>query len=611
MAILDYEQSPTADVGLRYDTLRLALWSIATTLSGFETDSYRKWAAEEAFTISNVGSDRPDDLPWLTLIVAHCDDRNALSDTLKSVSTQIGSGVEIIVACSSLSIADLVPFVESLECPSVSRIVQCDGGLAKAEADAVNLARGQFIAFLSEGDLLARGALACIVGQLRSQPKLDMIYSDEDWIDGEGQRLLPRFKTGWDPYAQLGFDLPGRLCVMRLNRVKEVGGMRAEHAPAHHYDLHSRLGRHLRSYRISHLPHILCHRRAPGDDIPKHVLDKALAKYERAARHVAGLVAGARVEPSSLAPFINKIVFPVPDPAPLVSVMIPTRDRADLLRSCVRGVLTNTSYPNIELLILDNDSCEPETTELFVSLLTDPRVRVLRVSGPFNYSRINNVGASRARGTILLLLNNDIEVIGPEWLAEMVRLVVREDVGCVGSKLLYADRCIQHAGVVLDSSPLAMHAFRRLPADAMGYDAQLAGLRSYSAVTGACLAIRRDLFMKVGGFDDEGLKIAYNDLDLCLKSEELGYINLCTPFEPLFHLEGASRSKSVSPEKEEQDRRELRHLLGRWPDRFRNDIADHPNLKWDWNEAIRLVRLSETYAGAMSRSLNFQGLLSC
>ena len=267
----------------------------------------------------------------------------------------------------------------------------------------------------------------------------------------------------------------------------------------------------------------------------------------------------------------------------MVSILVPTRDRAELVRACARGVLQETDYPSLELLILDNDSQESETAGLFDELRKDPRVRILPMPGPYNYSRINNLGAAEASGEILVFLNNDIEIVESAWLREMVSQAIRPDVGCVGAKLFYPDRHVQHAGVVLREGPLAMHAFRLLGANDLGYDAQLAGVRSYLAVTAACLAVRAAVFREVGGFDEVGLQVAYNDVDLCLKVDEHGYRNICTPFGILLHLEGASRGGAVSPEKQAREQRELFCLARRWDDRFRADPYAHPSigLRWD------------------------------
>jgi GT2 family glycosyltransferase len=223
---------------------------------------------------------------------------------------------------------------------------------------------------------------------------------------------------------------------------------------------------------------------------------------------------------------------------------------------------------------------------LFDQLARDSRIRIVPSPGPFNYSEINNRGAAQARGEVLLFLNNDVEAISPGWLREMVGLALRGDIGCVGAKLLYPDERIQHAGVVLQEGPLAMHVFRLMNACDVGYDGQLAGVRTYSVVTAACLAVRKELFDRCGGFDQDNLEVSFNDVDLCLRIEEMGYRNLCTPFATLLHRESASRGSESSRDEVDRSRRELDFIASKWADRFRLDSFHHPSLHFSWDGSI-------------------------
>ena len=573
------------------DWLRLALWGASRQVSSFDAESYRRHVAgERALPVSSTNRldevSRTGDVVF-SFIIAHSGDSVDLRRTLDSLHGNRPADAEIIVATIPAHESGVSKISEEYGSQSPIRTVIFDGNIAEVEAEALRVALGSFVTFLSTGDVLAPSAIAHVVYLLEREPKLDLIYGDEDWIDGDRRRSRPRFKTQWDPYAQFGFDQPGRLCVMRKKRVEQVRGLRPQFYPAQHYDLHLRLGEIVRPSAIRHTPHVLYHRQEPLMVTAENVAT-ALSRYAVAARKAVSAATGAEVRPSPLAPFVNRVVWPLPEPAPLVSIVVPTRDRAELVRNCARGVLHETDYPALELLILDNDSVEAPTFELFATLEQDPRVRIEKISGPFNYSLINNIGAARARGDILVLMNNDTEVIRPGWLREMVALAIRPDVGCVGAKLLYANRTIQHAGVILQPG-LAMHAFRGRRADELGYDAQLAGVRCFTAVTAACLALRKQLFLDVGGFDAEHLRIAYNDVDLCLKVEERGYLNLCTPFEPLFHLENASRGANVTPEKQALDAFEYSCLAARWPDSFKCDPYSHPAIRYSWNGHEQLI----------------------
>jgi GT2 family glycosyltransferase len=580
---------------------RSALWSISKSLTFFDEASYQAWISSgpagnvERRLLAQSSRRRQRVRPLVTIILCADDVSERLRSSLESLRSASSGLAEIVVSGPNESADGIRALLASVHLAADVQVLELDGGLsaAEAEARASQLACGQFIAFLSPGDRLSPGALSAVALLTEREPQLDIIYSDEDWVDDEGRRLMPRFKTGWDPEAQLGRDLLGRLCLMRREKVVALGGIQPDRAPAHHYDLHCRLACSISPTAIRHIPLVLYHRRLPFSQ-GQEELARALDSYTKSARLVAQSAVSnlcgqpVEVRGAPLASFVNRVHWPLPERLPTVSILVPTRDRAELVRACARGVLQETDYPSLELLILDNDSQESETANLFDQLSKDPRVRILPMPGAYNYSRINNLGATQASGEILVFLNNDIEIVRSSWLREMVSHAIRPDVGCVGAKLLYPDRHVQHAGVVLREGPLAMHAFRLLDANDLGYDAQLAGVRSYLAVTAACLAVRTAVFHEVGGFDEVGLQIAYSDVDLCLKVDEHGYRNICTPFEPMIHLENASRGPNLTPEKQALDRKELSCLVFRWNDRFLADPFAHPSvdLSWDGRDCI-------------------------
>ncbi len=538
-------------------------------------------------------------VPPITLIVcAAQSEEPVLRPTLASLAAIELPRLQVIVAVADdrigavqrlLDDAGTPPGIELRGFPAETR--------AELQQAALRAAGGEFVGFLSPGDVLEPAGLALLAELLSQGDAIDIAYTDEGWRDGDGRAGQVRFKTGWDPDAQLGRDLLGRLCLLRRALVQSVGGLVADFAPAQEYDLNCRVAFAASPAAIRHLPIVACHRRIPG--APE--LDAArgqVAEYHAAARAVAGRAAtqlagcAVAVSPAPMIPWVNRVHWPLPSPEPLVSILIPTRDRADLLRNCTAGLQAHTAYSNFEVLILDNDSVEPETAALFAKLVEDPRFRIVPSPGPFNFSRINNQGVRQVRGEILLFLNNDIEVIDGQWLHELVTNAVRPDVGCVGARLLYGDQTVQHAGIVLKPGPLAMHVFRQRRDDHPGNDAQLAGLRSYLAVTGACLAIRRELFDRVGGFDEHSLAVSFQDVDLCLKVDARGYRNVCTPFAPLYHLEGASRSDPANSAKALRERRELDCMAKRWGDRFARDPYAHPRIALDWERGERVIGLA-------------------
>jgi O-antigen biosynthesis protein len=328
---------------------------------------------------------------------------------------------------------------------------------------------------------------------------------------------------------------------------------------------------------------VLCHRRGSSDASPGWDAEGA---REIVRRHLADHGAKASVVAAPLAPAWNRVVYDVPDPAPLVSVLVPTRDRADLLERCAEGVLSRTYYPAIELLVMDNDSREPATIELFRRLSEDARVRVLPCPGAFNYSAMNNAGAREARGEVLVLLNNDTDTIRPDWLKEMVSHAVRPDVGAVGAKLLYADERVQHGGMVLGPGVWPAHQLRFADRLDIGPGGELAVVRTVSCVTGACLAMRRSVFAEVGGLNEE-LRVAFGDVDLCLRLGDHGYRIVWTPFAELFHLESASRGQDgESADKLAVAEHEARYFGRFWGSLVEADPFHNQNVVYGWESSI-------------------------
>ena len=450
---------------------------------------------------------------------------------------------------------------------------------------AVGAADGEFILPLPPDAIMAEHALYELAVAIGTDPDADLLYTDEDRVDASGTRCTPHFKTGWDPDLMLGRDAVGLLVAYRAALLERLGGMRSPSPGVGLaiYELSLRAGFAASPVHIHHVPAVLCHRRGGSDASPGWDAEGA---REIVRRHLAGSCTKASVVAAPLAPAWNRIVYDVPDPAPLVSVQVPTRDRADLLQRCAEGVLSRTDYPAIELLIMDNDSREPATVELFRRLSQDPRVRVLPCPGVFNYSAMNNSGAREARGEVLVLLNNDADPIRADWLREMVAHAVRPDVGVVGAKLLYADGRVQHGGMVLGPGVWPAHQLRFADRLDPGPGGELALTRTVSSVTGACLALRRAVFSEVGGLNEE-LRVAFGDVDLCLRLGDHGYRVVWTPFAELFHLEGASRGPdSESPDKLELAEQEAKYFGRFWASLLDADPFHNRNVIYGWDSSI-------------------------
>jgi GT2 family glycosyltransferase len=280
----------------------------------------------------------------------------------------------------------------------------------------------------------------------------------------------------------------------------------------------------------------------------------------------------------------TRVIYPLPVEPPLVSLIIPTRDKLTLLHGTVEGLLNQTDYKPIEIIIIDNGSVEPATIAYLEEIQQNKSVSVIRHQGPFNYSQLNNHGVSYATGEIIGLLNNDLEVISSSWLTEMVSHALRPDIGAVGAKLYYANDTIQHAGVIVGLGGLAGHGFKFLAREAPGYHWKPFLIQNYSAVTAACLIMRRRVFQEVGGLNEKDLKVAFNDVDLCLRIREQGYRIVWTPYAELYHLESASRGSDNTLKKHLRLRHELNYMKAKWPLMISHDPYYNPNLTIEYED---------------------------
>lgn len=437
---------------------------------------------------------------------------------------------------------------------------------------ALSRAHGHWIGLLGEGVRLRPHALAAAALALSSAPEAELVFADEDRAGPQGERFDPWFKPGFDLELMLGGQdlVGGGLALFQREAVERVGGLRPRCEGAEAFDLALRIAGPAPG-RALHLPLVLAHRTADPPPAAE-ARQRCVLDFLRAHPSPHGTPS---VEPAPAGGL--RIAWRLPDPLPMASIIVPTRDRAGLLRACVEGVLSRTDYPNLELLIVDNGSVEPATKALFEQLGADPRVRVIPDPAPFNYSRLNNLAARQARGEVLVLLNNDIDVIGPGWLRELVGQAMRPDVGAAGARLLFADGRVQHAGIALGVGGVASYYHPFVERQARGYRDALVLVREVSAVTGACLALRREVYERVGGLEEEHLAVAFNDVDLCLKIREAGLRIVVTPFAELHHYESASRGADRSAEQRERHDRESAYMHARWGAVLDQDRFYNPN----------------------------------
>ena len=500
---------------------------------------------------------------------------------LESVLTQLYPNWELCIADDASTHPHVRPVLEEYarRDPRVKVVYRTENGhISAASNSALELASGSYVALLDHDDLLSEHALYLVAVAITDHPDADVFYSDEDKIDEDGVRSAPYFKPDWGHELLLGQNYVSHLGVYRREAIQAVGGFRLGFEGSQDYDLLLRVVAVTKG-PIVHLPWILYHWRLfPGaGTFSSTQLDTASAAARRAiGEHLAGRGVEAKVETTPTS--YHRAVRSDLAAWPKVSAIVPTRDHVAMLRTCVEGLLQRTDYPDIELIIANNSSRKPETLAYFEEISADPRVRVLDCLGPFNYSAINNAAIRASTGEIVLLLNNDIEIIGAGWLKEMVKHAVRPEVGAVGAKLLYPDNTLQHGGVVLGLHGVAGHLHIGLPHDSPGYFGWLSLARNVSAVTAACLVLRRSVFEETGGLDEINLKVAFNDVDLCLKITELGYQILWTPEATLFHLESKSRGSDMSAEHFARFQREVAYMRARWGPRLDRDPFFNPNL---------------------------------
>jgi glycosyltransferase involved in cell wall biosynthesis len=510
-----------------------------------------------------------------------------LREAIESVRGQIYPHWELCIADDASPMAavrDVLKEYAELD-PRIKVVFRSQNGhISAASNSALEVASGSWIVLMDHDDVLAEHALFWLADAIDRHLEARLVYSDEDKIDGKGVRSAPNFKPDWNIDLQRSQNMFSHLGAVRTELVRAVGGFRVGYEGAQDYDLILRCIERVSPEQIHHIPRVLYHWR-------EHAASTATSMEAKPYAQQAGVRAlnehFARTDVRGHAEIIAhgyRVHYDLPDPVPLVSLIIPTRNAVGLVRRCIESIFQKTTYPRYEIILVDNGSDEPSALDYFRRINGQRGIRVVRDDRPFNDSSLNNAAVELASGEFVGLINNDIEVISPGWLSEMVGIALQPGVGAVGARLWYQDMRLRHGGIILGIGGVAGHSHRRLQSGDSGHFQRAVLIQSLSAVSAACMVVRKEIYRAVGGLDEENLKNAYNDVDFCLRVREAGYRNVWTPYAELFHHESSPRGADGDLDEKARFDREAQYIVRRWGRLLQEDPAYSPNLTLDFED---------------------------
>ena len=506
---------------------------------------------------------------WLIVIRVNNKNLNLLSRTLNSIIELYGNTPKVILQGSDVSPDALKNACAGFNGSLESLIIEDCNSFSDI---SLHFSSEYYFSLLEAGDTVNPRAISEIGKAIHFNPSCSFFYSDHDHLDSSDQRCFPEFKPRWNLDFFLSQQYIGSAAVIKCDPGEHGSILAAKDDPV------ILLGELiLRKVKLSysknpviahHIPSVLFHFHDRNADknysmrkwsslIDLHLKKSTKINYDEDSK---------------------KIGWPILSNPPLVSIIVPTKNARKLVKKCLESILSLTDYKNYEILLVDNQSDDKKSLAFFRGLDAHPKIRVLQYDKPFNYSAINNYAVAHACGEVIALVNNDIEVITQGWLSEMVSHALRPGVGCVGAKLFYSNNSVQHAGVIIGYGGVAGHAHKYFPKNHPGYMNRLEVVHNVSAVTAACLVVKKSIYNEVGGLDEKNLTVAFNDVDFCLKVGSAGYRNVFTPHALLFHHESVTRGSDQTGEKKERFDAEISYMKQKWrTDRFL-DPAYNPNL---------------------------------
>ena len=514
-----------------------------------------------------------------------------LEQMIDSVRSQTYPHWELCIANASPEDREMAAVLERyMKLDSRIRVKNLDENLGIAENtnEEFSMASGEFVGLLDHDDLLAPQALYRMAEAFNKNNAYDVFYTDEDKVTTDlSEHFQPHFKPDFNLDLLRSNNYITHFFVVRTALVKKVGGFRREYDGAQDYDFIFRCVEQAKE--ICHIPEVLYHWRTHKASTADNPASKMYA-FDAGKRAIEGNLARSGVKgvvshTKDLG--FYQVEYPVKG-NPLISILIPNKDQKDSLKKCLDSVFEKSTYTNYEIIIIENNSVEDETFAYYKELEKRFNVKIVTWKGEFNYSAINNFGEKEANGDYLLFLNNDVEVINPRWMEEMLGNCQRKEVGIVGAKLYYPDDTIQHAGTIIGIGGIAGHAFLNMPRSRTGYLHKASIQMDLSAVTAACMMMKKDVFDKLGGFEEK-LTVAFNDVDLCLRTVEAGYLVVYNPRVELYHYESKSRGSEDNEEKVRCFQGEIEFMRTRWIRILKNgDPNYNKNLTLSkWNYSLR------------------------
>ena len=529
-----------------------------------------------------------------------------LKEMIDSVKAQTYPYWELLIAHAPKGEDDPLTELLDKEADADERIcvkhLESNGGISQNTNAALEMASGDFAAFLDHDDVLDEAALYLMAAYVKQHPGTDMLYTDEDKITKDGkEHFAPNLKPDYNEDLLRSNNYITHFLAVSLELLDKAGRLDSAFDGAQDYDLIFRCAE--KAEKIGHVPEILYHWRVHEHSTADNPISKTYA-YEAGKRAIEAHLdrIGTEGEVMLLKDLgFYRVRYPVTEEngqPPLISVIIPNKDHRDMLDRCIGALLRTKGSMRMEILIVENNSEDPETFAYYRTLKGREGIRLLRWEGSFNYAAINNYGARKARGEYLLFLNNDVEAIEKGWLEEMLGTALRKDVGAVGARLYYPNDTYQHAGIVMGIGGVAGAMFTGMKRGFTGYLHKAALMQDLSAVTAACMMVRADLFASIGGFEEK-LAVAFNDVDLCLRINRAGYLVVYDPYAELYHHESLTRGPEDSKQKTRRFQTEIEYMRSEWTSLLMgNDPYYNKNLslsKWNYslkiNERMRALPL--------------------